>query len=417
MSSTIAPPKSAKAAAPRAISAPMLLVLALVSGTGPLALDMYLPAMPEMAPSLGTTGSSIQLTLTAFTMGMAFGQLLAGPVSDGRGRRFIMLTSCILATAASAACALSPSIWFLVGARLVHGFVGGAAAVLARSAVGDRAKGAEAAKLFSLLMLVSGVAPVAAPLMGGLLLGPFGWRGIFWALTALSVVMVVGVAVWVPETLPAERRHAGGMRSLVVNVAAVARNRSYMGYALALVFGFAALFSYISASPFVLQNVLGLSASASSIVFAVIALGMMPFTFGNTILLRWFSPRQALLAGTIIVTGGGAIVLIEVLVFSAPPLWAILPPLFFGTAAMGLVFGNATALAQGEAPQAVGTASALMGFLQFMMAAAMSPLMTSMGDHSALPMAVAIPTCGLIAVLSVSLLARQRKTELVSSKG
>ncbi len=160
----------------------MLCVLALISAIAPLSIDMYLPGLPLMADALDTTAASVQLTLTTFMAGLGIGQLIIGPISDGLGRRRILLAATIITALSGAACAVAPNIEFLIGARLVQGLSGGAAIVLARACIADRARGDDAAKLFSIMMIIGGIAPVVAPLIGGALLGPVGWRGIFWVL-------------------------------------------------------------------------------------------------------------------------------------------------------------------------------------------------------------------------------------------
>ncbi|NLU81527.1 multidrug effflux MFS transporter [Rhodococcus sp. HNM0569] len=384
----------------------MLFVLALVSAIAPLSMDMYLPGLPTMADSLGTSASSIQLTLTTFTAGLGIGQLLVGPVSDGTGRRRILLGAAAITTLAAVGCALAPSIEFLIGARLIHGLSGGAAIVVARACVADRARGDQAARLFSLLMMIGGVAPVVAPLLGGAMLGPIGWRGIFWVLAALGVVMVVGGALLVPETLPRERRTSGGLRALTSNIGSVVTNRRYLGYALGFMLAFGAMFSYISASSFVIQNVLGLSPGQYSLAFAINATGMVATTFVNSRLLGRFHARQLLLTGMTGLLAGGLATLAVVLVVDTPPWWAVLVPLFVTMSSMGMIFGNSTGLAQSEVPHAAGTGSALMGAGQFLLAAVVSPIVGVAGPETAVPMAIAIPAFALLALCSAGLLAR-----------
>lgn len=360
-----------------------------------------------MAESLDTSAASVQLTLTTFMAGLGIGQLIIGPISDGIGRRRLLLGAAAITTLASAACALAPNIEFLIGARLIQGLSGGAAIVLARACIADRARGNGAAKLFSIMMIIGGVAPVVAPLLGGVLLGPVGWRGIFWVLTAAGAVMVAGVLTLVPETLPPERRHGGGLKALVANLGYVTGNRRYLGYALAFIFGFGALFSYIAASPFVVQNVLGLTPSQFSMVFAVNAVGMVVAATITARLLGRLSARNLLNFGVALLTISGAVLFCTAALFSSTSPAALLIPLFVSVSSIGFIMGNATALAQGEVTAAAGTGSALMGAGQFGLAAAVSPLVGIAGPDTAVPMAIAIPTFGLLAALSLALFARK----------
>ncbi|PSR39791.1 MFS transporter [Rhodococcus sp. AD45-ID] len=385
----------------------MLCILALISAIAPLSTDMYLPGLPIMAESLDTSAASVQLTLTTFMAGLGIGQLIIGPISDGIGRRRLLLGAAAITTLASAACALAPNIEFLIGARLIQGLSGGAAIVLARACIADRARGNGAAKLFSIMMIIGGVAPVVAPLLGGVLLGPVGWRGIFWVLTAAGAVMVAGVLTLVPETLPPERRHGGGLKALVANLGYVTGNRRYLGYALAFIFGFGALFSYIAASPFVVQNVLGLTPSQFSMVFAVNAVGMVVAATITARLLGRLSARTLLNFGVSLLTISGAVLFCTAALFNSTSPAALLIPLFVSVSSIGFIMGNATALAQGEVTAAAGTGSALMGAGQFGLAAAVSPLVGIAGPDTAVPMAIAIPTFGLLAALSLALFARK----------
>ncbi|MDV7352438.1 multidrug effflux MFS transporter [Rhodococcus oxybenzonivorans] len=356
------------------------------------------------------TISIVQLTLTTFMAGLGIGQLVVGPLSDGLGRRRLLLAATVVTTIAAMVCALAPSVETLIAARLFQGLSGGAAIVLARACIADRARGDNAARLFSIMMIIGGVAPVIAPLIGGALLGPVGWRGIFWVLAGAGLVMMLGVLTLVPETLPVEKRHGGGLAALVRNLRYVVDNRVYLGYALTFIFGFGALFAYISASPFVVQNVLGLSPGQFSVVFAINASGMVIAAIANTRLLGTFRARQLLGFGVTALLVGGAVLLIAATTIDAPSWWMILVPLFVSVASIGFVMGNATALAQGEVTEASGTGSALLGAGQFGLAALVSPLVGVAGPDSAVPMAVAIPLSGAVAMLALVLLTRRTHT-------
>ncbi|WP_430335570.1 multidrug effflux MFS transporter [Rhodococcus sp. ACT016] len=383
----------------------MLCVLALLSAIAPLATDMYLPGLPSMADSLGTSPASVQLTLTTFMAGLGIGQLVIGPLSDGLGRRNLLIAGTVLCAVSGVLCAIAPNIGVLIAARLLQGFSGGAGIVLARAVIADRAKGDAAARLFSVMMIIGGVAPVVAPLMGGALLGPIGWRGIFWVLAGAAVVMLIGVLTLVPETLPAERRHGGGLAALVHNLRYVVTNRTYLGYAFTFAFGFGALFSYISASPFVVQDVLGLSPGQFSIVFAINSLGIVTGSIVNTKLIGTFHARQLLTFGVSLLVASGLLLTLATTI-GGSHIWLVLPLMFGVVASIGFIMGNATALAQGQVSEAAGTGSALMGACQFGLAAVVSPLVGIAGSDTAAPMAIAILASGLIAMTSLKVLAR-----------
>ncbi|MGW6693250.1 multidrug effflux MFS transporter [Rhodococcus sp. NPDC054953] len=379
----------------------MLLTLALLSAIAPLATDMYLPGLPMLGDDLSTSDSTVQLTLTTFMAGLGIGQLIVGPLSDGWGRRGLLLGGTAVFALSGILCAIAPSAGVLIAARLVQGLSGGAAIVLARAVIADRASGDAAAKLFSLMMIIGGVAPVVAPMAGGALLGPIGWRGIFWVLAVAGVVMVVGVLALIPETLAPDRRHGGGLAALARNGRYVVGNRRFVGYALAFMFGFGALFSYISASPFVVQDVLGLTAGQFSIVFGVNSVGIVLGSIVNTRLIGRFHARQLLTFGVLLVTAAGAALVLVVAVGGIGPA-AVLPLLFVVTTAIGFIMGNATALGQAEVPDAAGTGSAVMGAGQFGLAALVAPLV----GGSAAGMAISILACSVLALVALLTLAR-----------
>ncbi|MFD3810411.1 multidrug effflux MFS transporter [Rhodococcus sp. NPDC058639] len=374
-------------------------VLALLTAVPPLATDMYLPGFPAMARELGTTASSIQLTLTAFLIGMALGQLVIGPLSDQWGRRMPMIAGSAVCLAAGVGAALAPSIELLVGARFLQGFAGAAGVVLARAIVADRTRGPRAAQLFGILMIIGGIAPVVAPLLGGLAVDTVGWRGIFWILAGLTALMLAAAIFFVPESLPPENRHAGGLRSLLASIGSVARNRTYMGYTLTFGFAFTAFFAYISASPFVLQNMFGLSAASYSVVFAVNSLGLMVTSALAAKLAHRFTLRGMLAVGVGALTASTAFLLFSVLVGAG--LWPTLVLLFLTVLSLGFIFANAATLATTQVPQSAGTASALLGAIQFGLAAVISPIVGLGGEDTALPMAIAMFVAALVAAVTM----------------
>ncbi len=221
---------------------------------------MYLPAFPEMAGDLGASASGIQLTLTACLVGLGFGQLFIGPLSDAVGRRRPLLIGSAVCLVASVVCALAPNVEVLAVGRFVQGLSGAAGVVLARAIISDTARGAVAAKLLGVLMIINVIAPVVAPLSGGAIIATLGWRAVFWVLAGLTLLMLLGTMLWAKESLPPSKRIRGGFKATLVGVRKTLGNRNYVGYLLTFCFTFAALFAYIAASPFVMQNVMGLSA-------------------------------------------------------------------------------------------------------------------------------------------------------------
>ncbi|PEG57418.1 Bcr/CflA family drug resistance efflux transporter [Mycolicibacterium boenickei] len=363
-------------------------VLALLTAVAPLSIDMYLPAFPAMAAEFGTSASAVQFTLTSFMVGLASGQLILGPLSDRFGRRPLMLAGTFVCILAGVACALAPNIAALTAFRFVQGFSGAAGVVLSRAVVADRAHGAVAARAFSLMMIINGAAPVLAPLIGGSLMGVIGWRGVFWILAGLAVAMFLGVVAVLTETHPKDRRHTGGVTAMLRDARSVLTNRDYIGYTLAFAFGFTVMFAYISASPFVLQNVLGLSPLHYSFAFAANAAGIVIMNAVNARIVGRFGQRRLLHLGVGLLVLFSVLLLVDALL--GPVLWASLLLLWGAVASLGLVAANATALALDQVRHAAGTGSAVLGALQFGLAALVSPIVGLGGDHTALPMAVAM---------------------------
>ncbi|MGV0814898.1 multidrug effflux MFS transporter [Mycolicibacterium boenickei] len=385
-------------------------VLALLTAVAPLSIDMYLPAFPAMAEEFGTSASAVQLTLTAFMVGLASGQLIIGPLSDRFGRRPLILVGTLVCVLAGVACAVAPNIAALTAFRFVQGFSGAAGVVLSRAVVADRVHGAAAARAFSLMMIINGAAPVLAPLIGGSLMGVIGWRGIFWILTGLSIAMFVGAVVVLPETHPKDRRHTGGVMAMLRDARSVLTNRGYIGYTLAFAFGFTVMFAYISASPFVLQNVLGLSPLHYSFAFAANAAGIVIVNAVNARIVGRFGQRRLLHLGIGLLVLFSVLLLVDALL--GPVLWASLVLLWGAVASLGLVAANATSLALDEVRHAAGTGSAVLGALQFGLAAVVSPIVGIGGDHTALPMAVAMVVSATIGAAAL-LLTRPRSAVTV----
>ena len=398
----ISPDASSPTTLTTAPSAMLIGMLALLAAIAPLATDMYLPAFPAMAKELGVPATTIQFTLTTFLIGLAVGQLLIGPLSDRLGRRGLLIAGSVLCGVAGAACALAPSAELLIVFRFLQGFGGAAGVVLSRAVISDRSAGTATAKLFGLMMIIQGVAPVVGPILGGSLLGLGGWRVVFWALTAIAALTLAGLLAFVPESLPPAQRRSGGLQTLAHDARYVFGNAHYLGYTLAFAFSMAALFSYISASPFVLQNMLGLSTTSYSVAFAVNALGLMAVSALNSGLIDRYGSRRLLSVGLGLLLASSLLLLLDVTALHLP-LWPTLLLLFAAVSSLGLILGNASSLAIAEVRRAAGTGSALLGALQFGLAALVSPLVGLAGEHSAVPMGLAMLASALIAVAALLL--------------
>ncbi|WP_406313880.1 multidrug effflux MFS transporter [Streptosporangium sp. NBC_01639] len=387
MTVAVAVPEIAPVARRRGL---LLLILGALSAIGPLSIDMYLPALPAIAGEMGTSQAQVQLTLTACLIGVSVGQVIAGPLSDVRGRRTPLLVGIAAYAVASLLCAFSPSVYGLVGFRLLQGIAGGAALVIVRAVVRDLYEGAAIARIFATLMLVSGLAPILAPIAGAQLLNHTSWRGVFVSLSVAGLLLLAAALSGVRETLPRDRREGGGLRHTLVTFGHLLRNRSFMASALAGGLGFGGMFAYISGSPFVLQQVYGASPQTFSLVFALNALGLtVTAQIGGRLAGRRVAPARLILVGLSLSLVGAGLLLATALL--ALPLAALVAALFVMMCGAGFVLPGTGALALAGQPQQVaGSASALTGVLQFAIGAVSAPLVGLGGEGSALPMATVL---------------------------
>ncbi|MBU8855960.1 MULTISPECIES: multidrug effflux MFS transporter [unclassified Micromonospora] len=404
-----AAPTAARPAADRATASTggvtLLVLLGTLTAIGPLSLDMYLPAFPAMTRDLGADQAGIQLSLTTCLIGLAVGQLVTGPLSDRWGRRRPVLVGVVAYTVLALACAAAPNAPLLAAARFAQGVAGGMGVVVARAVVRDLYSGRDVAKYFSRLTLVFGVAPVAAPSVGSLVLRFGSWRAVFVTLAVIGAVLAVAVALRLPETLPPQRRSTGGLGATVRTMRSLLADRVYLGYALTQGFAFAGLFAYISGSSFVFQDVFGVSPAVFSVIFGVNALALVAVGQANARLLDRFTPRRLLVTTLVVglVTAAGVLTgaLAGSLAVTAVALFA-----FVGS--LGMVMPNSTALALDAHARHAGTAAALMGGLQSVVGALAAPLVGLGGEGSALPMAVVLAGAAFLSLTAVVTLARTR---------
>ena len=374
----------------------LIFILGALTAFGPLSIDMYLPSLPSLSQDFTAGTSETQLTLSACVLGLAAGQIIAGPLSDALGRKRPLLVGLAIYALASLLCSLAPSVLVLIGCRFLQGIAGAAGIVIARAIVRDLHSGVALARFFSVLLLVTGLAPILAPIVGGLLLRFTSWRGVFVTLTIIGVLLLFAAATGLGETLPTDRRHSGGIRATLATFRQLLTTRAFLGFALASGLAFACLFSYISGSPFVLQDIYGTSPQVFSLIFGANALGFVIVGQIN----GWLVGRVALLrllALGLLATASGSLALLVVSI-GGIGLAGILPSLFVMVASLGFVLPNATSLALSGQPRIAGSASALVGVLQYIIGAIAAPLVGSFGARTALPMAVVIATCGVCAL-------------------
>ncbi|MER5380456.1 multidrug effflux MFS transporter [Streptomyces sp. NPDC002688] len=406
------PRPSAGLGAPGRTGLLVTLILGGLTATPPLAMDMYLPALPEVTGSLHAPAATVQLTLTACLAGMALGQLVVGPMSDRWGRRRPLLAGLAVYVVATVLCALATDVGLLVAFRLAQGLAGAAGIVIARAVVRDLYDGVAMARFFSTLMLISGVAPVVAPLIGGQILRVTDWRGVFVVLTAVGIALTAVVWAKLPETLPRAERHGGGVGEALRAMRGLLADRVFAGYMLAGGFTFAALFAYISASPFVIQEIYGASPQTFSLLFGANSVGLViAGQVNGKLLVGRVALEKVLAVGlSLVVLAATALLLMSSGVLGTVGIAPVSAALFVLMSAMGLALPNTQALALMRVRHAAGSASALLGTSSFLIGAIASPLVGIAGERTAVPMAVVQLAAALVAVACFVGLCRPRRT-------
>lgn len=393
-------------------------MLAALTVLGPFAIDMYLPGLPALARDLHASESASQLTLTACLIGLAFGQLVAGPLSDILGRRRPLLVGLAGYVGASLLCALANSIELLVAFRFLQGLAGGVGVVIATAVVRDRYTGAAAAKFFSLLMLAVMVSPLFAPSIGGELLRVTSWHGIFVALAVVGVAVAVAAWAALPETLPEERRRDGGVGTAFASMTHLATDRAFLSFALPACLMNGATLAYVSGSAFVFQKVYGVSPQTYGYLFALNGLALVVSSQLNRGLVDRFSSYKLMRFGLVVAACAG-VVLLAVVLSGTHSLVALLVPLVAMIASFGFVAPNANALALADHGDEAGAGSALLGSLRFASGALVAPLVGVAGPQTAVPMVVVMVTLALAATAGFVGLRRRRpsaRAELATSE-
>lgn len=367
----------------------LVVILGALTAFAPLSIDMYLPAFPTLARVFATDAATVQLTLASFFLAFGGGQVLFGPISDRYGRRAPLFVSLTLFVAASVGCALAPSIESLMALRFAQGLGACAGVVIARAVVRDLFERDEAAGVYSALILVMGAAPMLAPVIGAELLIWADWRAIFWCLSAVGAACLLAVALRMPETHKAEHVRPLHPGAILRTYRDLLCDRRFLGWALIGGFAIGGMFAYIAGSPFVFIEVFGLDPDDFGLLFGLNAAGFVAAAQVNGRLVRRFGAERLLavgLAGQV----AGALALLATAWGAIGGLWGFVVPLFLTISALGLVMPNTAALAMAPFPRTAGSASALMGTLQFGIAAVAAALMGAIHAESALPVAVMI---------------------------
>ncbi|NLY80090.1 MAG: multidrug effflux MFS transporter [Lysinibacillus sp.] len=378
-------------------------ILGSLGAFAPLSIDMYLPALPLIAEELSTTQSSVQLSLTFFLFGLVVGQLLLGPISDAKGRRKPLLIGLALYTVSSLLCVFASSIEVFIGLRFIQGLTGASGIVLSRAILRDFFSGSKLTKVFAMLALIQGSAPVLAPVLGGIVLLFAPWKGVFLFLTIVGFVMFLIVLFLLPESLDESLRTKGSILQTFITFKQLLVDRSFIGFALAIAFMYAMMFAYISGSSFVLQNLYGVSAQVYSLIFAINGIGIVTCSQITGRLVGRFNEMKLLVTG-ILMSFFGTVTLLIMLIVEAP-IYFILPPLFIAISSVGIVNTTGQSLALQNQGKIAGSASALLGVLQYILAGTIAPL-TGLGSHPAISMGVVMVIGSIGAIVSYLLLIR-----------
>lgn len=385
-----------------------VVALAAVTALGPLATDMYLPAMPAMAEALNTGPDRIQLTLSLYMAGFALAQLLCGPISDRFGRRPVMIAGLSLFLAASILCAWAPSVEWLLAGRFLQAFGGAAGPVLARAAVRDIHGPIEAGRILSYMASTMALAPALAPVVGAGLLLFFGWESVFVVLALYAAVMLAVLILMLPEPLTKERRQSIHPRTILANFGLLLSQRAFIGYTLVNAAAFSGLFAYLSGSSFVLIEYMGVAPTLYGVLFTLIVAGF----FVGTLVSGRYSHRlgrdRLITLGTVVCATGGVIMAGLASIGIHLP-WAVVGPHMVFMLGVGILMPQTMAGALAPNPQCAGAASSLFGFLQMTIAAVVGGLVGQFHNGSSGTMALTIGLTGLLALISHWLLVRRRK--------
>ncbi len=381
------------------------LLLGGLTALGPLSIDLYLPALPAIGAEFTVDTAAVELSLSSFFAGFAIGQLVAGPIVDRLGRVGPLQVALTIYVLASLGCALAPSNDLLIACRFLQALGGATAVVVPRAIVRDLRSGAAAVHMLSRLMLVMGVAPIVAPLLGGWVLHAFGWRAIFVLLAGFGALALVA------STLALRSRAAPpgpqGPLRMAAQIAALAREPDFRTYALCGAFTSAGMFAYISGSSFVFIEVHHVDPRHYGWFFGANALGLIAASQLNRLLVGRFSSEQVLRGATGLATAA-ALTVLAVVWTDTGGLWGVAGALFVFVSTLGVVAPNATAMALERHGERAGLASAVLGSLQFVIAATASWAVSALHDDTAAPMAAVIAGASCLALLCFAL--RRRAT-------
>lgn len=384
----------------------LVFILGALTVIGPFAIDMYLPALPEIGHELGVDVGQVQLTLSVFLLGLAVGQAFLGPIVDRWGRRIPLLAGLAVFVAASIGCALAHSMATLLVWRLVMALGASASMIVPRAVVRDLFDERESAKMYSLLMLILGVSPIFAPSVGGQLIGLTGWRGIFWVLAGLGVACAIAVMVALPDLPSGQRTSRGGVRQALRTYWSLLRDQRFLGAVLVAGFMMGTIFNYLTGSAFVLIELYGLTPQQYALAFGFNGLGLIFASQLNRLLVARYPVRSVVGAALV-----GSVAVGLLLVVTSASHWGgltvLMGLLFLNLAAAGMIMPNIAAIAMAPFGEIAGSASALLGTIQFGMGAAAGAAVGVLHNGTAIPMAAGVAVCALASFTVWRTLARR----------
>lgn len=385
----------------------LIFILGFLNFFAPLTIDIYLPAMPRLSQVFGVEASRVQLTLAAFFAGFALGQAFFGPLADRYGRKWPLYIGLVLYVASSAGCALAPSVEAMIVLRFVQAVGACACVVVSRAIASDCFEPQEVARVFALLMLVGGVAPIIAPLIGGYLLIWLGWQSIFWVLAGFGLFILAAVILRLPETRGADSSRPLALLPVLRVYGRLLAHRQFLGDSLVAAFSLSGMFAYIAGSPFVFIEFFHLPPNRFGWLFAVNSCGIMAASQVNRALLRRISAAAMLRGASLVQAVFGVVLLVAALTAMGGMLGIAIPQFAF-VAFIGLVLPVATALAMAPHRGEAGAASALYGSIQYVLAAATATAVGALHAVTPVPMAAIIAACGVIGVACHRALAPRR---------
>lgn len=374
-----------------------VIILGALTAIGALSIDMFLPGLPDIQNDFHTTTSNAQLTLSLFMIGLALGNLFAGPISDSIGRRKPLWISMLIYTIASLGIVFVTNIQVMITLRFIQGITGGAASVISRAIASDMYKGKELTKFLSLLMLVNGVAPVIAPAIGGVILSFAVWRMVFIILTVFGVLMVIGTLTKVPESLQEDEKDSNGIREMFKNFKHLLFTPKFVLPMAIQGFSFIMLFTYISASPFIVQKIYHMSALQFSIMFAGIGITLIISSQLVGFLVDYVDRQRLLKIVTFIQIFGVVLVIFTLL--NHMSFWILVIGFIILVSPVTAVASLGFSIAMDESTRGRGSASSLLGLVQFLLGGVMSSLVNVMGEHNVMPYVTIISSTAIILII------------------